>query len=167
MTLDDVCAFELPPIADDALLFLWRVAAMQEEALRVMRAWGFIPKSEIVWVKTHEQKDGGVQPFGATGVGLSIGMGHYTRQSHEVCLIGRRGRGVVRDRSIRSVIFAPRARHSEKPALFFQQVEKLCDGPRLELFGRRRRAGWDVVGDEVPAAPKPVMPRLRGKGRAA
>lgn len=40
--------FPLPPIADDAMLLLWRVAAMQQEALDVVKAWGFKVKSEIV-----------------------------------------------------------------------------------------------------------------------
>lgn len=40
MTLKEIREFALPPIADDAYLFLWRVAAMQEEALSVMHAWG-------------------------------------------------------------------------------------------------------------------------------
>jgi len=162
MSVDEICAFTLPPIADDALLFLWRVAAMQEEALRVMRAWGFVPKSEIVWVKTHE-KDGVVQRFCATGDGLAMGMGRTTRQAHEVCLIGRRGRPVIKDHSVRSVFFAPRGRHSEKPALAFAQFERLCDGPRVELFARRHRPNWTGFGLELPSAPLPRMPTPKSR----
>jgi N6-adenosine-specific RNA methylase IME4 len=152
MTVDEICAFPLPPIDDDALLFLWRVASMQEEALRVVRAWGFLAMSEIIWVKTRE-KDGVVQPFGATGEGLSIGMGHYVRNQHEVCLICRRKRGRVRvlDHSVRSVFFAPRTRHSEKPAIFYEQVRRLVAGPRAELFARNVHQGFDPFGDQVGA----------------
>lgn len=149
LDLDALKAFPLPPIADDALLFFWRVAAMQEEALAVMRAWGFVPKSEIVWVKLS--KDGvmrGVDPF--TGNGLAFGMGRYVRHCHEVCLIGRRGRGKVKNRAVRSVFFAPLGRHSAKPEAFFDLVESLADGPYLEVFARRRRPGWDAIGNELP-----------------
>ena len=48
----DICAFPLVPLARDVRLFLWRVGAMQEEALAVIRAWGFTLKAELVWVKT-------------------------------------------------------------------------------------------------------------------
>ena len=47
----EFCAFFLPPLADDCTLFLWGVAAMQQEALDVMATWGFTLKGEIVWLK--------------------------------------------------------------------------------------------------------------------
>jgi N6-adenosine-specific RNA methylase IME4 len=147
----DIIRFPLPPIADDALLFLWRVASMQVEALDVMRIWGFAPKSEIVWIKTRE-KSGVVQPFGPKGKGLALGMGRYVRGSHETCLIGRRGKGKVRDRSVRSIFFAPRGGHSEKPELFFEIVEQLSGGPYVELFARRQRKGWQCLGLEAGGA---------------
>lgn len=138
MSVDDICAFPLPPLADDALLFLWRVASMQAEALRVMRAWGFSLKSEMVWVKTRDN-----------GEGLAMGMGHYVRASHEVCLIGRRGKALVNDRSVRSVFFAPRGRHSAKPDVFYDRVSQLTLGPRAELFARKNHVGFDAFGDQV------------------
>lgn len=51
LTVPEIMRFPLPELAKDARLFLWRVASQQEEALDVMRAWGFTPKAEIVWVK--------------------------------------------------------------------------------------------------------------------
>jgi N6-adenosine-specific RNA methylase IME4 len=143
MTLDEVKAY-LPglhlPVADDALLFLWRVSAMAEEAYEVVRAWGFEPKAELVWVKTEQS---GVRHFG---------MGRYVRNGHETCIIARRGRPVIRDKSVRSVFDAPIGPHSAKPDKFFELVERLSEGPRLELFARRPRIGWTVMGDELPAA---------------
>lgn len=132
-------AFPLPPLAQDALLFMWRVSSQPEEACRVMRAWGFVPKSEIVWRKLTP---GGKPHFG---------MGRYVRLSHEVCMIGTRGRGLtlIQDRAIRSVFEAPTGRHSEKPEVFFDIVEKLAKGPYAELFARRHRAGWACFGNEL------------------
>lgn len=57
--IDRVLAQPLPPMTDDAVLFFWRVAACDEDpnrsfgelAYRVVRAWGFVPKTEIVWLK--------------------------------------------------------------------------------------------------------------------
>jgi N6-adenosine-specific RNA methylase IME4 len=135
-------------LADDALLFLWRVASQQEEALRVMRAWDFVPKSEIVWIKTQ---DNVTHPH-VLGGGLAFGMGRYCRHCHEVCLIGSRGKGVrlVKNRSVRSVFFAPRGKHSEKPDKMYEIIESLADGPYLELFARRHRPGWLQFGDQLP-----------------
>src|SRR5688500_14613398 len=80
LSVDDICAFAVPPTEPDALLFLWRVSSQQEEALRVVRAWGFKPHSEIVWDKLTV----GGKPF--------FGMGRIVRGSHETCIIATKGR---------------------------------------------------------------------------
>lgn len=137
-------------LAPGCRLFLWRVASMQEEALRVMRAWGFTPKTEIVWIKTTKGSD---VPHDLDeprpGDKLHFGMGRTVRMSHEVCLVGVRGKPRVLSHSVRSVFFAPFQRHSEKPEVFSEIVESLSPGPYLELFARRVRPGWTCVGDEV------------------
>ncbi len=132
--------FELPPIAADAVLFCWRVAAMQQEALDVVTAWGFTVKSELVWRKVTKN---GKRWFG---------MGHYVRAEHETCLIATRGRPEILNRSVRSTFDAPAGRHSEKPDEFFDIVRRLCGGPRVELFARRHRPGWTCLGNELAAA---------------
>lgn len=145
LTARELMRFPLPVLADDAILYLWRVAAMQQEALDVMRLWGFTLKSEIVWVKTpmHEL-DGKVHRLS-----LAFGMGRYVRHCHETCLIGVRGKAKVRDRSTRSIFFAPLGRHSEKPDEFYRLVERLSAGPYVELFARKRRKGWTTMGNEL------------------
>lgn len=139
LTVDQLKTFALPPISADALLFMWRVAAMQQEALDVLAAWGFTLKSEMVWVKK-------------TFTGLPhFGMGRFVRASHETCLIATRGRGIdlIRSHSVRSVFEAPVARHSEKPDRFYEIVRELTTGRRCELFARRRRPGFVAFGDQV------------------
>jgi len=142
MTTDDLCRLDLPPIADDALLFFWRVASMQEDALSIMRAWDFIPKSELVWVKTTNEDNK-----------LAFGMGRYSRQCHETCLIGVRGKGnrLVTNHSVRSIFFAQRTKHSVKPDKFFDLVEIMTgkQGNYLELFSRKQRDGWTSLGDDL------------------
>ena len=137
MSVQELCRFELPQMEDDALMFFWRVAAMQQEALTVVKAWGFTVKSEIVWRKLTKH---GKEHFG---------MGRYVRASHEVCLVCTRGRPKIKSRSERSVFSAPVGRHSEKPSAFFSLVERLSDGPYVEIFARRHRPGWTCLGDQV------------------
>jgi len=145
MKLEDIFRFPLPPLQDNAMLFLWRVSAMQEEALQVVRKWGFVPKSEIVWQKLT--KNG--KPH--------FGMGHYVRASHETAIIAVRGSVKLKSKSIRSrfaakmpVDAAGRYIHSAKPDEFYRIVETLVAGPYAEVFARKRRPGWTVFGDEVP-----------------
>ena len=140
MALAELKAFPLPPLADDATLFMWRVSSMQEEALELVRAWGFVPKSEIVWAKRTANNK------------RWFGMGRRVRMEHEVAIIATRGRPKVLDRSVRSIFEAkvPGGRHSAKPEEFYDLVEKLCVGPFVELFARRVRSGWTCRGNEVP-----------------
>lgn len=148
MSTADICALRLPPIASDALLFLWRVSSMPQDALDVARAWGFTPKTEIVWVKLS--RCGGTTST-PDRVPLHFGMGHYVRGAHETCIVASRGRGkdLIRSRSVRSVFLAPVGEHSAKPDAFYELVEQLAPGPYTELFGRRQRPGWAVLGEEL------------------
>lgn len=137
MELQDICNFPLPQMERDSILFLWRVSSMVEEAYQVVRAWGFVPHSEIVWRKTTKS---GKRFFG---------MGRIVRGEHETCIIARRGKPLVQNLSTRSTFDAPVGRHSEKPEMFFQLVEKLYKGPYCEIFSRRQRLNWTCLGDQV------------------
>lgn len=142
MTTEEVCRFQIPRMADDSLLFLWRVAAMPWDALRVAKAWGFEPKSEIVWVK------GSVLGDELCSV---IGMGRYVRNSHETAIVCSRGKGhtVIAYHGIPSVFVAPRTKHSAKPDEFRALVDRLCVGPVAELFARTTWGDWDCFGNNV------------------
>lgn len=139
LTTSEIMAFALPPLAEDAILFLWRLSSMPQDGLDVVHAWGFTPKSEIVWRKTRA-------PSGK----MHFGMGRYVRASHETCIVATRGHYKVASKSVRSVFDAPLGRHSQKPEAFFDLVELLAAGPYVELFARRARPGWTCLGDQAP-----------------
>jgi N6-adenosine-specific RNA methylase IME4 len=47
----------------------------------------------------------------------------------------------------------PVGRHSEKPAFFADMIASLYPNtPKLEMFARIGRVGWDVMGNEAPNA---------------
>jgi len=146
MSVEEICALKLPPIADDSLLFLWRLSSMVEEAYQVVRAWGFVPKAEVVWNKTTARN--GLPWFG---------MGRFTRASHETAILATRGRVKVVDKGVRSRFSASvpvddrgKAIHSAKPEAFYRDVvERLSRGPFCELFARRPRDGWTTIGDGI------------------
>lgn len=137
MSVDDVCNLALPEIAEDAYLFLWRVASQVPEAYRVAQAWGFVPKTELVWVKKTRT---GKRWFG---------MGHHLRAEHETCIVAVRGRPKRSNANTRTVFEAQAWRHSEKPEEFYRIVEAFAPGPRLDLFSRREREGWTCIGTDL------------------
>ncbi len=186
MSTRDICALRLPPIAPDALLFLWKCSSMLVDAIEVCGAWGFEIKSEIVWCKltTGEVKalvvSAGADPQRLVdALPLHFGMGRYVRNMHESCLIAVRGKaaGLITNHSQRSVFFAPVGAHSAKPESFYGIVEGMCPGPRVELFARVQRPGWAAIGDslgstlDLPLAPSspsaPTTAAIEDVGAAA
>lgn len=152
-TLSTAEIAELPVpelLAPSALVFLWAPDTHIFEAKWLLDWWGLGYKHLAVWVKTYGATD--VEEVEGEG-DLDCGMGNYMRKSHEVALLaatpGLRARSDIRDRRARSVVVAPRRRHSEKPEELQDAAERLISGPYLELFARRRRPGWTCWGDEL------------------
>jgi N6-adenosine-specific RNA methylase IME4 len=139
MTLEEICALPVGILAsDDALLFMWATAPKLEEAMQVIRAWGFEYRTCAVWDKEI------------------IGTGYYFRNQHELLLIGKRGNipHPAAGTQPSSVYRERRTDHSVKPTFFHDMIEKLYpELPKLELFARHARAGWDAWGNEAPPMP--------------
>jgi N6-adenosine-specific RNA methylase IME4 len=133
-TLDDIVA---SIAAHDCALFLWATVPMLPHALDVMAAWGFTYKSSFAWAKDR------------------IGTGYWNRNKHELLLIGTRGHvpAPVMGTQAASLMEAPVTRHSEKPAVFYEIIERYFPSlPKIELHARSAvaRPGWDVWGLEAP-----------------
>ena len=135
MALEDICALPIADlVTDEAILFMWTTGPKLEESLQVLNAWGFSYRTCAVWDK---QK---------------IGMGYYFRQQTEHILVGVRGSMITPGESDRpsSLISAPRGKHSEKPKVVHAVIERMYpDLPKLELFCRSPRDGWDSWGNEI------------------
>jgi N6-adenosine-specific RNA methylase IME4 len=146
MSLAELMAMPIPVRLEEpnAVLFLWRVHAMQREALDLAEHWGFTVKSELVWRKMA-RKAAWLEFFG---------LGRYVRAAHEVCLIATRGQAAPECRSIRSIFSARVRAHSQKPEAFYQIVECLYPrSPKFELFARTIRPGWVQHGNQLGALP--------------
>ncbi len=140
MTLDEIKALPVDTLAADAAhLYLWvtRRLFREGEAVAVARAWGFEPCGEIIW-------------------GLrNPGMGGFNGNGHEPVLLASRG-GLPwpKDELPAGVSFwrqtyATGKVHSAKPEGFLDLVERVSPAPRLEMFSRRARFGWQTWGDEA------------------
>lgn len=149
MSLDDIAALPVSAIcADDAALFLWVVQPMLPDALRLIEAWGFAFKTvAFAWVKLKGRQD---RLFYA-GEDVRLGLGYHTRSGFEQCWLATRGKGYARlCRGEPQVVFAPLREHSRKPDEVAQAIDRLVgDVPRVELFARTQRAGWDAWGNQV------------------
>jgi N6-adenosine-specific RNA methylase IME4 len=133
MSLDEIKALPIPA-AKDCVLFLWATVPLLPEAIEVMKVWGFTFKSMITWVKDK------------------WGVGYWVRSQCEHLLIGTRGNipSPAPGDQLPAKIDAPRLGHSEKPDIFAEHIERLFPNvPKLEMFAREPRDGWDVWGNEV------------------
>src|SRR5262249_30204815 len=122
MEFEELCALSIAACATkDSVALTWRTASNQTNAERVVNAWGFAVKSEIIWEKS------------------GIGMGFYVRDCHEVLMICTRGSlpcPAEKDRP-RSVQHFAKHGHSEKPHAFYNIIERMYPGVRKrEFFGR-------------------------------
>lgn len=131
---DEITALPVPA-ADDAVLFLWATAPMLPDALHVMSGWGFTYKSHLIWAKDR------------------IGTGYWARNRHELLLIGTRGSIPAPSPGTQpeSLIEEKVGQHSVKPDAFHEMIEGLFPSlPKIEMFARRGRDGWDTWGAEAP-----------------
>lgn len=126
------------PIADlaayDAHLWLWVTNATLRQGYDIAEAWGFTVRSPLTWVK------------------FRLGLGNYLRNSTEHLLFATRGKAPVKFRAQPTWIQAPVQDHSHKPEEQYALIERISDGPYLELFARRRppsRGDWHVWGNQI------------------
>lgn len=145
MSTEDICALPIPKIADDtSILFIWATFRKLKECLRVIDAWGYEYYGlGFCWVKTNKKN-----PSPAWG------MGYYTRQNAEVCLIGvpkgKDNRIKPQVRNVLSVVHSPKEEHSKKPDEIRDSIKRICgDVPAIELFARQEVDDWDCWGNEV------------------
>lgn len=164
MTLEEICGLPVAEhLEDRAHCYLWVPNALLPEGLKVLEAWGFSYKSNIVWQKIR--KDGG--PDGR-------GVGFYFRNVTEILLFGVRGKNVRTLQPGRSqvnfieaekplekqepdgdIIKTRKREHSRKPDEQYKIIEECSWGPFLELFGRGVRDNWTVWGNQADADYKP------------
>ena len=134
MTVDEIETIDVASLADSGChLWLWTTNQFLEAGFRVMRAWGFKYLAPIHWIKPS-------------------GIGNYFVHRTQTVLFGYRQKCLFPLRryapNVLEIGTDPK-RHSEKPDETYELIESISPGPRLEMFARRSRPGWDVWGNEV------------------
>ena len=142
LEVEEICTLPVAEHLDEAAhCYLWVPNALLPEGLRVMQAWGFEYKSNLVWHKVR--KDGGSD---------GRGVGFYFRNVTELLLFGVRGRNartLAPGRRQVNLLATRKREHSRKPDEQYGVIEGCSWGPYLELFGRGVRPGWTVWGNQA------------------
>lgn len=137
MALEDIKNLDVPA-ADNCILYLWVTPPKAEEAMQVMKAWGFLYRTQWIWNKEK------------------MGMGRWFRQQHEMIYIGVKGKmkcPTPRSLLIRSVYTENNHgwEHSKKPDYFRDKImEWYPNLTKLEMFACVQTPGWDIWGNKLP-----------------
>jgi len=133
MSTGDICALPISNMADkNAALFLWATVPMIEDAFIVMKSGGFRYKTMLFWRKI-----------------MSLGLGFWYRGQVEILLLGIKGNIKAFRIQKANIVQAKVREHSRKPDEFYKLIEATGLKPRIELFARCKRDGWDCWGNEV------------------
>lgn len=113
-------------------VYLWTTHKFLPTALNLIDTWGGRYECLMTWVKNV-----GITPFS-------------WMYDTEHVLFARFGQSLDLSRKgLRLSMTAPTQGHSVKPDVFYERVLAASPGPRLEMFARRPRSGFDVWGNEV------------------
>ena len=139
MSVDEIKALNVANLADENCeLYLWTTQKYLPDALEVLKAWGFKYCQTLTWCKT---------PMGT-------GQGGVYCPTTEFLILGRKGK-MPKVKRIDSTwwnvkrFYSAGKNHSKKPEFFQDLIETVSESPRLEMFARRKREGWDSWGNEV------------------
>lgn len=131
MTLREIIA-NVPPLAEDCIVFLWTTHAFMNDAYDVLKYWELEPKTIITWVKDQ------------------MGLGAWLRSKSEFCIMAVKGKPKVALENQTTVIEGPLREHSRKPDSFYELVESLVPNSyrKLDMYSRQVRDGWEQIGNE-------------------
>lgn len=170
MPIEEIAALPVDELATEtAHLYCWAVLPLMGEAYDVVRGWGFTPATLLTWCKAGPGLGGG---FRGNTEHLIVARRGYPESTNPTCAdCGGRVRGTRKctcenpqwrhmGKTVGELIQpfadmvdgtwyeAPRSEHSAKPEFFLDLAERMSPEPRIELFARRARFGWDYWGDE-------------------
>ena len=138
MSLDEIADESLVPLRthadDDCHLYLWVTHKYLPAGLELMEGWGFRYQCLMTW-----RKNVGITPFS-------------WMYDTEHVIFGRKGNLPLNQLGLRLSFDAPTQGHSVKPEVFYDRVRAASPGPRIDMFARTERDGFEVWGNEVADA---------------
>lgn len=144
MTTGDIAGLPVSNLAaDNSVLLMWFTGSFVHDAIIVCAAWGFnVVRIDTVWnKKTNRGKPHGVP-------------GPWGMSDCEFILLGTKGKACGLQLGKRNMYTGQDVEypgvHSRKPEHFYELIESRFQPlPKIELFARQHRKGWDCWGNEV------------------
>ena len=135
LTVEQIIALR-PHTQAKAHLWLWVINQHVEWGHAVARAWGFEPQQMLTWCKP------------------GLGTGQFQSNTESILLCRKGGpTGNAFGRTGGTWFTWPKPKqHSRKPDEAYALAERVSPGPYLEMFARRDRPGWQVMGDQIGLA---------------
>jgi len=130
MSIEEIKNMDLPN-TENCVLWLWTTNTFMHQAFHIIDAWGFEPKTILTWAKNK------------------FGVGHWLRGQTEHCILAIKGNptyNVEEAKNISTLLHANSGGHSEKPSEFYEIVDKVCVGWKIDYHARQQRHGWDNYG---------------------
>lgn len=133
MTLEEIEALLIPELADEdgCHIYLWITHKYLFSAPRMFEAWGADYECPLTWIK-------------------NVGFTPYSwMYSTEHCLFARIGSLPLVKLGKRLDFRAKVREHSRKPDEFYNLVKEVSPEPRIDMFSREKRKGFDQYGCEI------------------
>lgn len=136
MSLDEIKNFGIYRISklfdeSGCHVYLWTTQKHLKDAYYLFDEWEINYQCLLTWVK-------------------NVGFTPYSwMYSTEFVLFGRMGNLDVIKKGVRTDFFAKVREHSRKPDEFYNIVRKVSPDPRIDIFSREKREGFDQYGNEA------------------
>lgn len=130
MSLDEIASIDLPA-SKDCVLWLWTTHKFMRYSFELIDKWGFRDVAILTWAKNR------------------MGLGAWLRSKSEFCIMAVKGNPKVNLTNQTTILEAPMREHSRKPDEFYQMVDELCVGYKIDWFSRETRQGWAQYGNDT------------------
>ena len=133
LATEKICELPIKELGlDNSVLFLWTTSPKLFESKSVIDAWGYEYKASMILDKVKHN------------------VGYYVSVRHEFLLICTKGSCLPDNPTLHdSVITEERTEHSRKPEVFYDIIEDIYKGKKIELFARKPRKNWDSWGNQI------------------
>jgi len=127
--------------APNAIIWFWTTGPFVPDAIKILEYSGLRYVTMGYWGKV--QKKDATKP--------KMGGGHVLRECGEPFIIAKVGKPAFTDKAIEGLILDPRRESGRKPERAYEFAERMApkNSPRLDLFSRQERSGWDCFGNET------------------
>jgi len=135
MSIEEIKKFPINSFVqkDGCQIYVWTTQRFLPVTFDILREWGFDYFFTMIW-----HKNGGFQPF------------NLPQYNAEFVLFGSKGSlKFTTTKSFFCAFNANRKEHSRKPDEFYDLVKRVSPEPRIDIFSREKRDGFEQYGYEA------------------